>query len=408
LEEAKKRDHRKLGPELDLFDVYEEGPGFPFFLPKGMVLRNVLEDFWRKAHIRNGYQEIRTPIILNRDLWTRSGHWEHYKENMYTTLIDEVENGIKPMNCAGAMLTFRRKLHSYRDLPQRYNELGLVHRHELSGTLHGLLRVRCFNQDDAHLFMTPEQVKSEIMNVISMFTEFYNVFGLEYRIELSTQPENSMGTKEQWDAAVAALEDALSEADMEYTINEGDGAFYGPKIDFHIKDCIGRTWQCGTIQLDFQMPERFNLSYIGADNAKHKPVMVHHVVFGSLERFMAVITEHFAGKFPFWLAPLQIGVVPVHNEHEGYAFGVASRLSEAGFRVRVDTSDGTMGNKIKSFRHEMVPYIVIVGEKEMGEGTVSLRTGSGVQVNNISLDRFLKACEIMEKEYRLELIEEFG
>jgi len=406
LEEAKKRDHRKLGRELDLFDVFEEGPGFPFYFPKGMVLRNVLEDFWRKRHTESGYQEIRTPIILNRDLWHRSGHWDHYKDNMYTTQIDEADFAVKPMNCPGAMLVFKRKLHSYRDLPQRLGELGLVHRHELSGALHGLMRVRNFTQDDAHIFMTPEQVKDEIEAVINLVGSFYTTFGLEYKLELSTRPEDSMGTDEQWNTAIAALKEVLDKSGKEYVINEGDGAFYGPKIDFHITDCIGRTWQCATIQLDFQMPERFNLSYIGADNEKHRPVMIHHVVFGSLERFMAVITEHFAGKFPFWLAPVQIGVVPVHTDHEGYAQQITAQLREAGYRVNIDTSDGTMGNKIKSFRHEMLPYIVILGEKEMESGTISLRTRSGVQINGIGLDGFMAMCSKMEREYAQELIEE--
>jgi len=406
LEEAKKRDHRKLGRELDLFDIYEEGPGFPFFLPKGMVIRNILEDFWRKQHTKNGYSEIKTPIILNRDLWLRSGHWEHYKDNMYTTQIDEADFAVKPMNCPGAMLVYKRKLHSYRDLPQRIGELGLVHRHELSGALHGLLRVRNFTQDDAHIFMTPEQIKTEIKAVISMANDFYNTFGLEHRLELSTRPDDSMGTDEQWNTAIAALKEVLDETGSEYVINEGDGAFYGPKIDFHIKDCIGRSWQCGTIQLDFQMPERFDLFYIGADNEKHRPVMIHHVVFGSVERFMAVITEHFAGKFPFWLSPVQIGIVPVHTDHEEYGYKVMQQLQDAGYRVNIDTTDGTMGNKIKSFRHEMLPYIIILGEKEMETGTISLRTRSGVQINEISLESFMKICDKMDKEHLAGLIEE--
>jgi threonyl-tRNA synthetase len=406
LEEAKKRDHRKLGRELDLFDIYEEGPGFPFFLPKGMVLRNILEDFWRKKHTENGYSEIKTPIILNRDLWLRSGHWEHYKDNMYTTLIDEADFAVKPMNCPGAILVFKRKLHSYRDLPQRIGELGLVHRHELSGALHGLMRVRNFTQDDAHIFMTPRQIKGEVKAVINMANSFYDTFGLEYKMELSTKPENSMGTQEQWDVATNALKEVLDETGTEYIINEGDGAFYGPKIDFHIADCIGRTWQCATIQLDFQMPERFDLFYIGADNEKHRPIMVHHVIFGALERFMAVITEHFAGKFPYWLSPVQIGVVPVHPDHEEYARKIMQTLRDAGCRVVIDTSDGTMGNKIKSFRHQMIPYIVIVGEKEVEGGTVSLRSRSGVQINEIAAEKFVEICKKMENEHLIELIEE--
>jgi len=406
LEEAKKRDHRKLGRELDLFDIYEEGPGFPFYLPKGMILRNILEDFWREKHTKNGYQEIKTPIILNRDLWTRSGHWEHYRENMYTTQIDDADFAVKPMNCPGAMLVFKRKLHSYRDLPQRMGELGLVHRHELSGTLHGLLRVRNFTQDDAHIFMTPEQINGEIKAVINMARDFYATFGLSCTMELSTRPENSMGTDEQWDMAIAALKSVLDEIGADYVINEGDGAFYGPKIDFHIVDCIGRTWQCCTIQLDFQMPERFNLSYVGADNEKHRPIMIHHVVLGSLERFMALITEHFAAKFPFWLSPLQIGVVPVHSEHEGYAAKVAEKLELDKFRVSVDTTDGTMGNKIKSFRHQMTPYIIILGDKEVADGTISIRTRSGTQINGISLDSFVNICRKLQNERLIDLIEE--
>ncbi|MCL2169028.1 MAG: threonine--tRNA ligase, partial [Defluviitaleaceae bacterium] len=407
LEEAKKRDHRTLGVQHDLFDLYPEGPGFPFFFPKGMVLRNLVEEFWRKTHTKFGYTEIKTPIILNQDLWHRSGHWEHYRDNMYTTTIDETDFAVKPMNCPGAMLVFKRKLHSYRDLPQRMGELGLVHRHELSGTLHGLMRVRCFTQDDAHIFMTKEQIKDEIKNAINMFTTVYETFGFEnIRVELSTRPENSMGADEDWEVATKALNDVLDELEMNYVLNEGDGAFYGPKIDFHLSDCIGRTWQCGTIQLDFQMPERFNLTYVGADNTKHRPIMVHHTTLGSIERFMGVITEHFAARFPFWLSPVQVGIVPVHDEHNTYADSIKDQLEEAGFRVNVDKSSGTMGNKIKSYRNELTPYVIILGDKEVQEGTISLRVRTGTQLNSISLEGFIDACKLMNKEHKLDLIEE--
>ena len=406
LEEAKKRDHRKLGVEQDLFDLYEEGPGFPFFFPKGMVLRNVLEGFWRKTHTKYGYSEIKTPIILNQDLWHRSGHWEHYKDNMYTTSIDEADFAVKPMNCPGAMLVYKRKMHSYRDLPQRMGELGLVHRHELSGALHGLMRVRCFTQDDAHIFMTHEQIKGAITSAITMFKEVYNTFGFDnIRVELSTRPENSMGKDEDWEVATKALNDVLDELGMDYVLNEGDGAFYGPKIDFHLGDCIGRTWQCGTIQLDFQMPERFNLTYAGADNTKHRPIMIHHTTLGSIERFMGIITEHFAAKFPFWLSPVQIGIVPVHDEHLDYAAQIRDALVQEGFRVNLDATDGTMGNKIKTARNELLPYAIIVGEKEMQDGNISLRVRGGTQINGISLKSFIEACKTMEKEHTIDLDE---
>ena len=407
LEEAKKRDHRKLGAEHDLFDIYEEGPGFPFFFPKGMVLRGVLEDFWRKTHAKYGYTEIKTPIILNQDLWHRSGHWEHYKENMYTTSIDEADFAVKPMNCPGAMLVFKRKLHSYRDLPQRMGELGLVHRHELSGALHGLMRVRAFTQDDAHIFMTPDQIKGMIKSAITMFKEVYTTFGFEgIRVELSTRPDNSMGSDEDWNTATKALNDVLDELEMDYVLNEGDGAFYGPKIDFHLKDCIGRTWQCGTIQLDFQMPERFDLTYVGADNARHRPIMVHHTTLGSIERFMGIITEHFAARFPFWLSPLQVGIVPVHDAHNEYADEVKAQLEALGLRVTVDKSDGTMGNKIKSYRNELAPYVIILGDKEKEEGTISLRVRTGTQLNSVKLEAFTSACQTMLIQKTIDLIEE--
>jgi len=394
LEEAKKRDHRLLGVQHDLFDLYPEGPGFPFFFPKGMVLRNLIEAFWRKTHTRFGYSEIKTPIILNQDLWHKSGHWEHYRDNMYTTTIDEADFAVKPMNCPGAMLVYKRKMHSYRDLPQRMGELGLVHRHELSGTLHGLMRVRCFTQDDAHIFMMPEQIKDEVKNAITMFKYVYGVFGFSnIRVELSTRPENSMGKDEDWEVATKALNDVLDELEMDYVINPGDGAFYGPKIDFHLADCIGRTWQCGTIQLDFQMPERFNLSFTGADNAKHRPIMVHHTTLGSIERFMGIITEHFAARFPLWLSPVQIGIVPVHDEHNSYADEVYNKLVDNGFRAHVDKSNGTMGNKIKSYRNELTPYVLILGDKEKSEGTISLRNRDGKQVNDIELESFIKDCK---------------
>ncbi len=336
IEEAKKRDHRKLGRELDLFDIMEEGPGFPFFLPKGMVLRNILEDYWRQEHEKNGYQEVKTPVILNKDLWIRSGHWSHYRENMYTVNIDEQDFAIKPMNCPGGMLVYKRKLHSYRDLPQRMGELGLVHRHELSGALHGLMRVRCFTQDDAHIFMTPEQIKSEVIGVIELIDRFYKVFGFTYNVELSTRPEDSMGTDEQWDMAIDGLRQAIEEKKIPYKINEGDGAFYGPKIDFKLNDCLDRTWQCGTIQLDFQLPERFDLNYVGQDGEKHRPVMIHRVVFGSIERFIGILTEHFAGAFPSWLSPVQIKILPLIDKHHEYAKQLDEKFKEKGLRVEVD------------------------------------------------------------------------
>jgi len=409
LEEAKKRDHRRIGKEQELFVLMEEGPGFPFFLPKGMVLRNQLLKFWHEVHDAAGYQEISTPIMLNQELWHRSGHWDHYKDNMYFSEIDGQPFCIKPMNCPGGMLAFGIRNRSYRELPLRVAELGLVHRHELSGTLHGLMRVRCFTQDDAHIYMTRGQIKDEIKNVVKLIDTVYTqTFGFAYKVELSTRPENSMGSQEDWDAATDALREAITELGYDYEVNEGDGAFYGPKLDFHLTDCLGRTWQCGTIQLDFQMPERFDLEYIGPDGMHHRPTMIHRVVLGSVERFIGILTEHFAGKFPFWLSPLQIGVVTVREEdHAAYADEIAAKLQQAGLRVKADHSDGTMGNKVKTFRQELAPYIVIVGDQERDNGTISLRVRTGKQVNGISLDAFIAKCDKMVEEHALELIEEF-
>lgn len=390
LDEAKKRDHRKLGRELDLFDIYEEGPGFPFFLPKGMILRNQLENFWREEHTKHGYEEIRTPIILSEELWHRSGHWDHYKDNMYTTKIDGADYAIKPMNCPGGMLVYKRKLHSYRDLPERLAELGLVHRHELSGTLHGLMRVRCFTQDDAHIFMTPDQVESEILGVMDLIDSFYKVFGFDYSLELSTRPENSMGTDEQWEMATNALIQALKKNGKPYEINEGDGAFYGPKIDFHLRDSLGRTWQCGTIQLDFQMPERFDLTYTGEDGEKHRPVMLHRVIFGSIERFIAILTEHYAGAFPMWLAPVQVKILPVSDAAMDYAKKLQEKLQSASLRVEVDTRNEKIGYKIREAQLQKIPYMLIVGEKEMQNGTVSVRSRKGGSLGTMKPEPFIE------------------
>ncbi|MGF7186759.1 threonyl-tRNA synthetase [Desulfitispora alkaliphila] len=373
LEEAKKRDHRKLGQQLELFTIMEEGPGFPFFFPKGMTLRNELEAFWREEHEKADYQEIKSPIILNRTLWETSGHWEHYQENMYFTQIDEQDFAVKPMNCPGGMLVYRSKMHSYRDLPLRMGELGLVHRHELSGALHGLMRVRCFTQDDAHIFMLPSQIKDEIKNVIDLVDYFYKVFGFEYHVELSTKPEKAMGSNEIWDKATTALKEALEEKEMDYIINEGDGAFYGPKIDFHLKDCLDRTWQCGTIQLDFLMPEKFDLNYIGEDGNKHRPVMIHRVVFGSIERFIGILTEHFAGAFPTWLSPVQVKVLPITDKFADYAHKVAKKLEHAGVRVEVDSRSEKIGYKIREGQLQKIPYLLVVGEKEEQNETVAVR-----------------------------------
>ena len=379
LEEAKKRDHRKLGKELGLFTLMDEGPGFPFFLPKGMVLRNTLIDYWRQVHKRYGYVEISTPMILNRALWERSGHWEHYKQNMYTTVIDGEDYAIKPMNCPGGMLVYKSEPHSYRDLPLRVGELGLVHRHELSGALHGLFRVRCFTQDDAHIFMTWEQMKDEIKNVVRLFDEVYSVFGLRYEIEVSTMPEDHMGDVKDWDFATETLKAAVTEMGKSYVINEGDGAFYGPKLDFHLADSLGRTWQCGTIQLDMQMPERFDLEYVGADGEKHRPVMIHRVCFGSIERFIGILTEHYAGAFPLWLAPVQVKVMPITDRTNNYAKHVADRLEKAGLRVETDLRNEKIGYKIREAQSQKIPYMLVLGDKEAENDTISVRTLSGEQ-----------------------------
>lgn len=388
LEEAKKRDHRKLGRELDLFDILDEGPGFPFFMPKGMVLRNILEDFWRSEHKKAGYQEVKTPIILNKELWLKSGHWDNYRENMYTVAIDEQDFAIKPMNCPGGMLVFKRKLHSYRDLPQRMGELGLVHRHELSGALHGLMRVRCFTQDDAHIFMTPEQIKDEVIGVIDLIDNFYKVFGFKYNVELSTRPEKSIGTDEMWELSTAGLKEALDAKGIRYKINEGDGAFYGPKIDFHLEDSIGRTWQCGTIQLDMNLPERFDLTYIGADGEKHRPVMIHRVVFGSIERFIAILTEHFAGAFPTWLNPVQVKILPLVDKHHDYAYEVKKLLEQNDIRVEVDTRNEKIGYKIREAQMEKIPYMLVIGDKEMEGKGVAVRSRKDGDLGIMSTEEF--------------------
>lgn len=374
LEEAKKRDHRKLGKELKLFTFAEEGPGFPFFLPKGVILKNSLIDFWRKIHYEAGYVEVETPIMLNKKLWETSGHWYHYKENMYTSMIDDEEFALKPMNCPGGMIVYKSDSHSYRDFPMRVGELGRVHRHELSGALHGLMRVRAFTQDDAHIFMLPEQIKSEIKGVVELIDKVYSIFGFKYHVELSTRPEDSMGSDEEWKMAEDSLRGALDELNLQYVINEGDGAFYGPKIDFHLEDSIGRTWQCGTIQLDFQLPQRFELEYVGSDNEKHRPIVIHRVIFGSIERFIGILIEHFAGKFPTWLAPVQVKVLPISDRFNNYCDEVVKQFNENGIRVEIDQRNEKIGYKIREARNERVPYIVIIGEKEEGEGNISLRS----------------------------------
>ena len=392
IEEAKKRDHRKLGKELGLFALMEEGPGFPFFLPKGMVLRNTLLEYWREVHKRYGYVEISTPIILNQELWHRSGHWDHYKDNMYTTVIDGEDYAIKPMNCPGGMLVYKLEPHSYRELPLRMAELGLVHRHELSGALHGLFRVRCFTQDDAHIFMTREQMESEIQNVVRLFDEVYNVFGLKYTVELSTMPEDHIGTVEEWEANQEILKKAITGMGKDFVVNEGDGAFYGPKLDFHIEDCLGRTWQCGTIQLDSQLPERFNLEYTGEDGQKHRPVMIHRVVFGSIERFIGVITEHFAGAFPLWLTPVQVKVLPVTDRAHEYAKGLTQKLVDAGIRAEDDCRSEKLGYKIREAQMQKIPYMLVVGDRDMENGTVSVRTRKGEDLGAMTMDAFLSKC----------------
>ncbi len=400
IEEAKKRDHRKLGRELDLFDIHDEGPGFPFFYPNGMVLRNQLESFWREQHQKRGYKELRTPIILNREIWIRSGHWDHYKNNMYFTKIDEEDYAVKPMNCPGAILSYKRKIYSYRDLPERLAELGLVHRHELSGALHGLMRVRCFTQDDAHIFMTPEQIKPELLGVIEKFQYFYDTFGFKYSVELSTRPEDSMGSDEQWEQATEALKIALEACGLPYKINEGDGAFYGPKIDFHLEDAIGRTWQCGTIQLDFQMPERFDLTYVGADNEKHRPVMIHTVVFGSIERFIAILTEHCAGAFPAWVAPLHVKVLTITDRTNTRAGEVRDILRAAGMRAECDLRNEKIGFKIREAQMQKVPYMLVIGDKEVEQGVVAVRSRRDGDLGIMQLDAFMQKLqkEIDEKQ----------
>ena len=388
LEEAKKRDHRKLGKELGLFTIMDEGPGFPFFLPKGMVLKNTLIDYWREVHKRYGYVEISTPMILNRQLWETSGHWFHYKDNMYTTVIDDEDYAIKPMNCPGGMLVYKTEMHSYRDLPLRMGELGLVHRHELSGALHGLFRVRCFTQDDAHIFMTWEQMKDEIKNVMRLFDEVYSTFGLSYQIELSTMPEDHMGDEKDWEFATNTLRDAVVEMGKDYEVNEGDGAFYGPKLDFHLSDCLGRTWQCGTIQLDMQLPERFDLEYVGADGAKHRPVMIHRVVFGSIERFIGVITEHFAGAFPTWLAPVQVKVLPITDRAAERCVEVQKALEAHGVRVETDLRNEKIGFKIREAQMQKIPYMLVLGDKEVEQGLVSVRSRKDGDLGTSTLDDF--------------------
>ena len=398
IEEAKKRDHRKIGRELGLFMMNEAGPGFPFFLPKGMILKNLLLDYWHELHRRNGYQEISTPIMLSRSLWETSGHWDHYKENMYTTVIDETDFAIKPMNCPGGILVYQSEPRSYRDLPLRMGELGLVHRHEKSGQLHGLMRVRCFTQDDAHIFMTPEQIREEIKGVANLIDEVYTLFGFKYHIELSTRPEDSMGSDEDWEIATEGLRGALDDLGLEYVVNEGDGAFYGPKIDFHLEDSIGRTWQCGTIQLDMQLPLRFELEYTGADGEKHRPIMIHRVAFGSIERFIGILIEHFAGAFPLWLSPVQVKILPISDKFADYALELKSMMEEKGIRVEVDTRSEKIGYKIREARNERTPYIAVVGEKEQESGTLSVRKRGQGEQGAIPAAEFIETLLLENKD----------
>ena len=395
LEEAKKRDHRKLGKELGLFALFEEGPGFPFFLPKGMILKNLLIDYWRKLHTREGYVEISTPIILNRQLWETSGHWEHYKDKMYTTVIDGSDFAIKPMSCPGSMLVYKMESRSYREFPMRISELGLIHRNEKSGTLHGLMRVRCCTQDDAHIFITPEQIQNEIKNVVHLIDEVYSNFGFKYHVELSTRPENSIGSDEDWEMATNGLKNALDDLKLPYIVNEGDGAFYGPKIDFHLEDSIGRTWQCGTIQLDFQLPQRFEAEYIGKDGNKHRPIMIHRVVFGSIERFLGILIEHFAGKFPLWLSPVQVKILPISDKYINYAKEIESILKKEGLRCEVDEKTEKIGYKIRTAQLEKIPYMLIIGEKERKTNLVSARKRDDGDLGNMSIEQFL---EILSKD----------
>ena len=398
LEEAAKRDHRKLGKELGLFVIKEEGPGFPFFLPKGMALRNELENFWREVHHDFEYDEIRTPIILNKHLWETSGHWDHYRENMYTTIIDDEEYAIKPMNCPGGILVYQNEMHSYRDLPLRYAELGLVHRHELSGALHGLFRVRAFTQDDAHVFMLPEQMQSELMKVIELFDRIYSQFGLKYHVELSTKPDNAMGDDAIWEAATEALRNAIEAKGIDYVINPGDGAFYGPKLDYHIEDSLGRTWQCGTIQLDMNLPERFNVEYIGEDGQKHRTIMIHRACFGSMERFIGILTEHYAGAFPTWLAPVQVKVLPISEKHVEYANQLAKQMRHDYVRVEVDNRNEKIGYKIRQAQMEKVPYMLVVGDKEMEDNSVNVRKHGGDELGTVPFDEFFNSIKIEIKE----------
>ena len=397
MEEAKKRDHRKLGKELGLFMFAEEGPGFPFFLPKGMTLKNTLIDYWREIHLRENYQEVSTPVILSRKLWETSGHWDHYKDNMYTTVIDEEDYAIKPMNCPGGMLVYKSQPHSYRDLPLRVGELGLVHRHEKSGQLHGLMRVRCFTQDDAHIFMTQEQITEEIKNVTRLINEVYTQFGFEYFVELSTRPEDSMGSDEDWELATNGLRNALEEMGLKYIVNEGDGAFYGPKIDFHLRDSIGRTWQCGTIQLDFQLPQRFEAEYVAEDGSKKRPIMIHRVCFGSIERFIGILIEHYAGKFPVWLAPVQVKVIPVSEKSMDYATGVYEKLRAAGIRTELDHKDEKVGYKIRQAQLEKVPFMLVLGEKEAAEGAITVRSRDQGDLGAANLDEFIAKVQEITK-----------
>lgn len=400
LEEAKKRDHKKLGKELELFMITGEGPGFPFFLPKGMVFRNVLEDYWRKIHTLNGYQEVKTPVMLNEELWHRSGHWDHYKDNMYTTKIDEQDFALKPMNCPGGMLVYKSKMHSYKDLPIRMGELGLVHRHEKSGQLNGLFRVRCFTQDDAHIFCLPEQIESEIIDLMHLINQVYSLFGFTYTVELSTRPEDSMGSDEDWTTAENALRKALEHENMEYVVNEGDGAFYGPKIDFHIKDSLGRDWQCGTIQLDFQMPERFDLNYIGQDGEKHRPVMLHRVVFGSIERFIGVLIEHYAGAFPTWLAPVQVKILTISDKQKEYADELVKQFMKEGIRAELDDREEKIGYKIREAQLQKIPYMLIIGEKEVEANAVGVRARKEGDIGQMPVKEFISKIkeEIEEKK----------
>lgn len=400
LEEAKKRDHRKLGKELKLFTFVEEGPGFPFFLPKGVILKNTLIEFWRELHQKAGYMEIETPIMLNKKLWETSGHWYHYKENMYTSIIDEEEFALKPMNCPGGMLVYKSESHSYRDFPMRVGELGRVHRHELSGALHGLMRVRAFTQDDAHIFMLPDQIKSEIKGVVDLIDKVYSSFGFKYTLELSTRPEDSMGSDEEWQLAEDSLKAALDELNLEYKINEGDGAFYGPKIDFHLEDSIGRTWQCGTIQLDFQLPQRFELDYIGSDGEKHRPIVIHRVIFGSIERFIGILIEHFAGKFPTWISPVQVKILPISEKFSDYAESVKVELLSKGIRAEIDGRDEKIGYKIREARNERVPYMIVVGEKEQSNNEISLRSRKNGEEGSLKLQELIERIlvEIKNKE----------